>query len=167
MNIGFDKEEIAILRAECAKEGKIYVMVDDEEELGETGQVAHFQFVGFKHNQEVIYDVLMTTLEMEYELELYDTALEAVSDQIKNGKLSEEDAQTLIEETMNELEEEEEVKVAEHLDIDEDFEYGIGVEYVKNVPQITEKEILLFIKEFSENAVKLDKTLYSFAEEND
>ena len=168
MNIGFNKEEIAQLRAECIKEGKPYVLVEDEEDFAETGQAVHFQFVGVKHDQEVIYDVLMTTLEMEYQLELYDTAVLEISEEIKVNNISDEKKiEEMLEEAMNLLEEEEAVKVAEQISIDNDFEYGIGVEYVKNIPVITDTEIRLFIKEFSDGKLKIDKTLYSFESEND
>lgn len=168
MNIGFNAEEIAQLRAECLKEGKPYVLVEDEEDFAETGQAVHFQFVGLKHDQEVIYDVLMTTLEMEYQLELYDTAVEEISEELKlNNITDEKKIEEMLEETMNLLEEEEAVKVAEHLNVDPDFEYGIGIEYVKNIPVITDKEIRLFIQEYSQGKIKLDKTLYSFESENE
>ncbi|MDP5120234.1 MAG: hypothetical protein NWQ46_01460 [Spirosomaceae bacterium] len=168
MNIGFNPEEIAQLRAECIKEGKPYVLVEDEDDFAETGQAVHFQFVGLKHDQEVIYDVLMTTLEMEYQLELYDTAVEEISEELKLTNISDEaKIEEMLEETMNLLEEEGAVKVAEQLNIDADFEYGIGVEYVKNIPVITDKEIRLFIQEFSTDKIKLDKTLYSFESENE
>lgn len=168
MNIGFNPEEIAQLRAECLKEGKPYVLVEDEEDFAETGQAVHFQFVGLKHDQEVIYDVLMTTLEMEYQLELYDTAVEEISEELKVNNISDEKKiEQMLEETMNLLEEEEVVKVSEHLNVDPDFEYGIGIEYVKNIPVITDKEIRLFIQEYSEGKIKLDKTLYSFESENE
>ncbi|MFB0908185.1 MAG: hypothetical protein ACI9V1_000010 [Spirosomataceae bacterium] len=168
MNIGFNAEEIAQLRAECLKEGKPYVLVEDEADFAETGQAVHFQFVGMKHNQQVIYDVLMTTLEMEYQLELYDTAAEEISEEVKTKNISDEaKIEEMLEETMNLLEEEEAVKVAEQLNIDPDFEYGIGIEYVKNIPIITDKEIRKFIQEFSEDKLKIDKTLYSFESENE
>lgn len=163
MNIGFEKKEIELLRAECQKEGKPYVIVEDESNFAETGQAAHFQFVGAYEGKEVIYDVLMTTLEMEYQLELYDTAMEEISGEVRKAKITDEKKlEELLEDTMDMLEEEGAVKVAEQLSIDPDFDFGIGVEYVKHVPVIDNDQILLFIEEFSADKIKLDKTLYSF-----
>lgn len=166
MNIGFDKEEIAQLRAECAKEGKPYIIVEDEEDMSNSGQVAHFQFVGVRHGQEVIYDILMTTLEMEYELELYDAAMESISEELKMNKITDEkEIEERMDEAMSLIEEEEGVKVCEQLTIDDDFDYGIGVEYIIHAPEIDDKLIQKFIKEFSNGSVKLDKTMYSFNDE--
>lgn len=166
MNIGFDKEEITQLKAECVKEGKPYVIVEDEDDMSNSGQVAHFQFVGVRHGQEVIYDVLMTTLEMEYELELYDAAMESISEELKMNKITDDsEIEQMMDEAMSLLEEEESVKVSEQLTIDDNFEYGIGVEYTIHSAEIDDKLIQKFIKEFSADAVKLDKTLYSFNDE--
>ncbi len=167
MNTGFDEREIALLRAECVKEGKPYVIVEDEENFAETGQVAHFQFIGMHEGKEVIYDALMTTLEMEYQLELYDAAMEEISEHLRREKITDEKViEEMAEETMDLLEEEEAVKVSEQLSIDPEFDFGIGVEYIKHVPEIDDAQIRLFIEEFNAGKITLDKTLYSF-ESND
>ena len=169
MNIGFEEKEINQLKLECEKEGQPYIIVEDENNFAEIGQAVHFQFIGAYEGREVIYDALMTTLEMEYELELYDTAVEEISGEIKRNKITDESKiEEMLDEAMDLLEEEGAVKVSERLLIDPDFDFGIGIEYVKHIPIVDDVQIRKFIDEFNNGSVKLDKTLYSFesAEDN-
>lgn len=171
MNKGFEKEEIEKLKAECAEEGQTYVFVEDEDDLDDSGEFVHFQFVGKKDGKEVIYDALMYTLHMHYNSLLYEEAEKKVMKVHKNyvpyderteKYKVDEDAEQLLEEFMEEMEEEETVKVAEFLEIDEEFEFGIGLEVALNVEEITPDTIADFITNFNSDKLKLDKTLYSF-----
>jgi hypothetical protein len=58
--------------------------------------------------------------------------------------------------------------VQEHVDIDEDAEFGISLDVGLHVETITPKVIDKFIKDFNEDKLQLDDTLYSFqAEQGD
>jgi len=74
----------------------------------------------------------------------------------------EEEAEELITELIEAIEEEEEVKVKEHLEIDTEFEYGVGLDACLNVEAVTEEVITDFVNNFNKGTLKLDTTLYSF-----
>jgi hypothetical protein len=59
------------------------------------------------------------------------------------------------------------VKVKEHLEIDPNIDFGIGLDAVLNVEEITSKVIEKFIRDFNEDTLSLDKTLYSFQTEDE
>ena len=61
-----------------------------------------------------------------------------------------------------ELEEEEAVKVKEHVDMDPNTDFGVALDIGFHVEKITEKEIESFIRNFNEDSLELDETLYSF-----
>ena len=58
-------------------------------------------------------------------------------------------------------------KVTENIEIDEDFEYGIGIDVALNVEEITQETIENFINDFNAGKLKLDNTLISFKNEDD
>ena len=66
---------------------------------------------------------------------------------------------------MLELEEEEAVKVKEHIEIETNFGVGVGLEVGLNVDEITEGVIRKFIEEFNTSSLVLDPVLYSFQTE--
>lgn len=176
MNPGYKKEEIEKLQAECEAEGRPYVIVLDEIEDQENDQYAHFQFVGEDNGKKVIYDVLLQTLALHYNSVIYETA----EDQVKNeypgflpfelreaNYVPNEEADERVEEIVDEIEEFDEIKVFEYVDIDRDFEFGIGVEASLNFEQIGDPEIRDFIKRFNSGNMQLDETLYTFKHEED
>ena len=65
------------------------------------------------------------------------------------------------------MEEEEAVKVQEFVDLDTNHDFGIGLDAALNVEEINEKVISKFIKEFNDDTLVLDETLYSFQTEED
>ncbi len=69
-------------------------------------------------------------------------------------------------EVIMELEEDETVKVKEHVDMDENAEFGISLDVGLHVEQITDKIIEKFIRDFNEDTLKLDPTLYSYQTED-
>ena len=66
-----------------------------------------------------------------------------------------------------ELEEEGSVKVKEHLEIDPNVEFGISLDGCIHVEKITSKVIEKFIRDFNEDTLQLDDTLYSFQTEDE
>jgi hypothetical protein len=173
-NLGFDSEEIKKLKEECAEEGQNYVLVEDDQDLAETGEYVQFQFVGTYKNKEVIYDAALFTLELHYQSLVMEEAEKRVKalhkdfipiDERQPGYKANEKLDELVEDFIEEIEEEEEIKVAELVEIEEDFEYGIGLEVALNVPEITHEVITAFITDFNTGNLKLDKNLYSFKSE--
>lgn len=183
MNPGFDPEEIAQLKEECKTENANFIYVEDEfEDDSENNEHAHVQFVGTYKDQEVIYDALIFTLRLHHSTLVYDEALERLKKEMPNYispderpanyKISDEqedEAELLLTEFIEEIEENEEITVREHVEIDDQFEYGVGLEVGLNKTEINDKIISDFIKAFTAGKVELDPTLYSFtgSEEED
>ncbi|KQS26729.1 hypothetical protein [Dyadobacter sp. Leaf189] len=181
MNPGFDPEEIAQLKRECKAERANFIYVDDEfEDEDENNEHAHVQFVGMYKESEVIYDALIYTLRLHHSTLVYDAALERLKKEMPHYvsqderpadyKISEEDedeAELLLTEFIEEIEENEEITVREHVEIDDTFEYGVGLEVGLNKTEITDKVIDEFIALFNADRVQLDPTLYSFTGSED
>ncbi len=176
MNIGYEKAEIEQLKKEIKEEGQTFILVDDEADMDDSGEFAHFQFIGKKEGKEVIYDAIMTTLRMHHSGLLYEEAekivikdfpkYKPIEDRI-DGYEIDEDAEIFLEELIEQFEDNETYKVAEYIEIDNDFEYGIGIDAAFNVEEITVETIEKFIKDFNGGTLKLDTTLYSFTNEED
>ncbi|AYQ33083.1 hypothetical protein [Runella sp. SP2] len=175
-NEGYNPEEIKLLREECEEEGMNFVHCDDEDEsMAENDELAHVQFVGEYKGQEVIYDAIIYTLRLHHSSLVYEKAvaqaqkvfpkylpLDERGPGYKIKPEEEEEAEELITELIEAIEEEEEVKVKEHLEIDTEFEYGVGLDACLNVEAVTEEVITDFVNNFNKGTLKLDPTLYSF-----
>ena len=79
----------------------------------------------------------------------------------------EEEIGLFMAEVMMELEEEGEVKVNEHAEIDNHLDFGIGLDVALNVDQITDEVITNFIEDFNGESLKLDPTMYAFRTEDE
>lgn len=176
MNLGFDAEEIALLKSEILEEGTNFVLVDDEADLDDSGEFAHFQFIGKNNGKEVIYDAMLTTLRLHHSGLLYEEAEKIVKKEYSKYKPIEEreddyeideDAELFLEELIEQFEDNETYQVAEFIEVDNDFEYGIGIDASLNVSEITVEVIEKFIKDFNGNSLKLDSTLVTFKNEED
>ena len=55
----------------------------------------------------------------------------------------------------------------EHVDIDPNIDYGVGLDVGLNVEKITDEIISKFVREFNEDSLKLDPTMYSFQMEDE
>lgn len=175
-NEGFDPQEIAQLKAECQQEGQNYVIVEDEDGMNDSGEFAHFQFIGKHDGQEVIYDAVMGTLRLNHSSLVFEEAEARMKksypsyvevDKRKPNYKANEDMELMLEEIIEELEEEEMIQVAEFVEIDEEFEYGIGLDIALNVEEIDDEVITKFVNEFNAGTLKLDPTLYSFTSEEE
>ncbi|WP_435355041.1 hypothetical protein [Emticicia sp. SJ17W-69] len=172
MNEGFDPIEIAELKKECEQEGQNYVIVEDEDGMNDSGEFAHFQFVGNYEGKEVIYDAVMGTLRLNHSSLVFEEAeirmKKAYPNYIEierrkpNYKVDEE-MELMLEEIIEELEEEEDFKVSEFVEVETDFEYGIGLDIALNVEEIDNEVITKFVNDFNAGTLKLDPTLYSFS----
>lgn len=175
-NEGFDPQEIAKLKAECEQEGQNYVIVEDEDGMNDSGEFAHFQFVGNHNGTEVIFDAVMSTLRLNHSSLVFEEAEIRMKKSYPNyveverrkpNYKPDEDMELMLEEIIEELEEEEAIQVAEFVEIDEDFEYGIGLDIALNVEEIDNKVITDFVNNFKSGKLKLDPTLYSFTSEEE
>jgi hypothetical protein len=176
MNEGFDPTEIAELKKECEQEGQNYVIVEDEDGMNDSGEFAHFQFVGLHEGKEVIYDAVMGTLRLNHSSLVFEEAEARMKkaypnyveiDRRKPNYKIDEDMEMMLEEIIEELEEEEDFKVAEFIEVETDFEYGIGLDIALNVEEIDNEVITKFVNEFNAGTLKLDPTLYCFSSEEE
>jgi hypothetical protein len=176
MNEGFDPIEIAELRKECEQEGQNYVIVDDEDGMNDSGEFAHFQFIGKYEGKDVIYDAVMGTLRLNHSSLVFEEAEARMKKSYPNyveiekrkpNYKVDEDLELMLAEIIEELEEEETIKVSEFVEVETDFEYGIGLDVSLNVEEIDHEVITKFIEDFNGGTLKLDPTLYSFTSEEE
>jgi hypothetical protein len=151
-------------------------LLDDEDESSD--EYCHFYFIGLFEGKEVIYDTVMYTLRLQHESELFEIAEHRAAkhfpqykkikyDEDENGNLEtldplEEEIGLFMAEVIVELEEEEAVKVKEHVDLDPHADFGVVLDVGLQLEKIDTKDIEKFIKDFNEDNLRLDDTLYSF-----
>jgi hypothetical protein len=174
-NRGYDPDLIRDYQNKIQAEGKPYVF-DTEDELSD--EYTHFYFIGFYEGKEVIYDTVIYTLRLQHESELFEIAEHRAAkhfpeykkinyEEDENGNLEnldplEEEIGLYMAEVIMELEEEEAVKVKEHVELDPHTDFGVSLDVGLHVEKITPREIEKFIKDFNEDTLDLDETLYSF-----
>ena len=174
-NDGVDSGLLADYKKKISATGTNYFAESSDENSEEH---VHFYFVGTYENQEVIYDAVMYTLRLHHESELFEIAEHKAAkhfpqykkiayDEDENGNLKplddlEEEIGLYMAEVIVELQEEGEIRVKEHVDVDDHLDFGIGLNIGLHVEQITQKTIEKFIREFNQDTLVLDETLYSF-----
>ncbi len=179
-NKGFDLLAIQDYRARIKSGGEAFLFVESDENNDE---YSHFYFIGKYEGREVLYDTVLYTLRLQHQSELFEIAEHKAAkhfpqykkityEEDENGNLQpldelEEEIGLFMAEVIMELEEEDQVKVKEHVDIDTKIDFGIGLDAGLNVEKITPKVIGKFIKDFNEDTLLLDETLYSFQTENE
>lgn len=179
-NKGFDPSEIEKFRKELYKSGKNFRVVESEDNSEE---YVNFQFIGMYEGREVIYDAVIYTLRLHHSSELYDLAEHKAAQRIpnfhpirydedENGNMKalgseDEEMGLILAEIMAELEEEEFVKVQEHVDVDDSIDYGVALDIGLHVETVSDRVIENFIKNYNEDTLKLDPTLYSFVNEEE
>lgn len=160
-----DKNLIARIRQKLA--GTLFY-IDDEDEP--TDECVHFYFVADRDGQEVICDCVLYTLRLHHEGEMHEEAEVRASEKFEEylkakdseSASQEEEIAMMMAEILLELEEEEAIKVQEHLELDYENPVGLGVDAGLNVPVISNEVITRFITEFRAGTLKLDEALYSF-----
>jgi hypothetical protein len=174
-NRGFDAGVIAEYKSKLGSLGKSYWLDEQDEN---TDEYVHFYFIGKFEEQEVIYDAVMYTLRLQHESEMFEIAEHRAAkhfpnykkityEEDENGNLAalddeEEEIGLFMAEVILELEEEEAVKVKEHVDLDEHADFGIGLDIGIHVEKITPAVIEKFINQYNSDMLKLDDALYSF-----
>lgn len=150
--------------------------MDEEDENSD--EYVHFYFVGVYEGKDVVYDAVMYTLRLQHESELFEIAEHRAAkhfpeykkityEEDENGNLAaldplQEEIGLYIAEVIMELEEDEAVKVKEHVDMDANTDFGVALDIGLHVEKITSHEIERFIRDFNEDTLDLDETLYSF-----
>lgn len=180
INEGISPESIEALKNELSASGKSFKIIpsgDNSEEF------VNFYFVGMYEGREVIYDAALYTLRLHHSSEIYELAEHKAAQKFpnfkgihyeedENGNLKplspdEEEIGLYITEVIMQLEEDEEVKVQEFIDVDTNHDYGIGLDAALNLEYIDEDAIARFVREFNEDSIQLDDTLYSFQSEEE
>ncbi len=176
INEGFDTAIIKEYKAKMNAQG---FMLAESEDNGD--EYVNFMFIGKYKNKEAIYDAVIYTLRLNHHSELYELAEERTTQKYpefnamrysmdENGDLSnltekEEEIGLFMTELILELEDEEEVKVKEHIEIDTSLDFGVGLDIGLNVEEVTANVIEKFITQFNSDTLKLDETLYTFQNE--
>lgn len=177
VNRGYDPEIIRDYKNRMEAHGRSFLIEENDDDNNE--EYVHFYFVGKDdHGAEVIYDAVMYTLRMQHESEMFELAehraanhfpdyKKIVYEEDENGDLSaldsrEEEIGLYMAEVIMELEEEEAVKVQEHVDMDNHVDFGIALDIGLHVETITSEIIEKFITDFNTDNLQLDDTLYSF-----
>jgi hypothetical protein len=164
MEILKDKKLIARINQRLAND---LFYIDDEDEP--TEECVHFYFLANHNSEQVVCDCVLYTLRLHHESEMHqeaeDRVYEKFSDYLESTVESvtkEAEIGMMMAEILVELEEEEAIKVQEHVEIDTENPVGLGLDVGLNVPVISNEVIAKFISEFRAGAVKLDEALYSF-----
>jgi len=174
-NKGYDLKTIEEYKSKIQVSGTKYILDETDEQ---TDEYVHFYFIGKHDGVDVIFDCVLYTLRFQHESELFEIAeLKALehfpeyqkikAEAEESGALSlpdelEEKIGLYIAETLVELEEEGEVKVKEHVELDTTHEFGIGVDAGLNIERITPERITKFVSDFNADTLNLDDALYSF-----
>ncbi|ELR69331.1 hypothetical protein C900_05111 [Fulvivirga imtechensis AK7] len=178
VNKGFDPQVIQEYREKMKKRHRNHIVVDSEDNSDE---YVNFYFIGVYEGREVIYDAVICTLRLHHNSELYEIAEHKAArhfpefksikyEEDENGDLAalddlEEEIGLYMAEVMHNLEEEGEVKVREYVELDPNIDFGIGLDSALNVEKITPDIISKFVKDYNEESLELDDTLYAFQHE--
>ena len=131
----------------------------------------------------MIYDAVIYTLRLQHNSEIFAIAENKAAERFpefaklnfaedENGDFAEQDELEeeiglFMAEVMMELEEEEAIKVQEHVEVDPDSDYGIGLDVGLNVDEVDSEVISTFISDYNSDSLQLDKKLYSFQHEHE
>lgn len=179
-NKGFDPGIIMEYRSKMDAINKNFLIIESEDNSDE---YVNFYFIGKYEGQEVIFDAVIYTLRLHYQSELYEIAEHKAAkrfpnfksvqyEEDENGDLKalnseQEEIGLYMAEIMMEIEEEEAVKVQEHVELDPHLDFGVGLDAALNVQTIDDKVISRFVKQYNDGSLSLDDTMYSFIEEED
>jgi hypothetical protein len=178
-NKGFDSKTILEYQNKMKALGTTYIENEEDERNDE---YARFYFVGLYEGKEVIYDTVMYTLRLQHESELFEIAEHRAAqhfpeyrkisyEEDENGNLValdplQEEIGLYIAEVIMELEDEEAVKVREHVDLDVNTDFGVALDVGLHREKITAQDIEKFIRDFNEDTLNLDENMYSFQTED-
>ena len=174
-----DRSEQERTRQYLRSSGKPFMIVDSEDNSDE---YANFRFIGSYENREVLFDAALYTLRLQHNSEVYQMALEITSgkfpdyvrdledDQGEESRIADEnreEASSFMDDIIAELEEEEVVKVQEHIEMEEEDQECISLNAGLNVEMISPQVINDFVNAFRNDRLRLDPGLYSFQYDED
>lgn len=175
VNKGFDPQVVQEYRDKMNKRNRNFMVIESEDRSDE---YVNFYFIGMYEGREVVYDAVICTLRLHYNSELYEIAEHKAAQhfpeyrQIKyeedeNGDLEllddlEEEIGLYMAEVIMELEDEGEVTVVEHVDLDPNIDFGIGLDAVLNVEKVTHDVIRNFVESYNDESLVLDQTPHAF-----
>ena len=177
---GTDPAFVEEIRAAIAQDGGMSFIYDDEEDSNE--HIAHIYFIGSYQGKPAVYSAVIFTLMLAYDSLVYQVAEQQAQERFPNFKPAyvDEDSneehpavgatdevEEFIAERMFVLEEEDQLKVSESVEMDPDFEPGIGLTVALNVPEVSDEEIERFVKLYARGQFVPDDTLFSFQGEED
>ncbi|AZQ63370.1 hypothetical protein EI427_14310 [Flammeovirga pectinis] len=157
---------LAKVKDACKAAGKSFVFTAPDE--NDESQV-QFQFIGTRNGEEVVMDAFLYTLEMEYFAKIHEEATQLVIEE--NPKFKDADFDVIdgphieaLEEISAEIAKNDDYDVAEFVEERPEDADGSGVplDICLNVPSVTKEVIAKFIKEYNDNTLKLDDTVFSF-----
>lgn len=174
-NKGFHPNVIQEYQKKMEKRNQRYLIIDSEDNSDE---YKNFYFIGEYEGKEVLYDAVVYTLRLHHNSELYEIAENKAATrfpeykQLKDeedenvdiAKLDdlEEEVGLYMAEVMMDLEDEGEVRVSEHVELDPHIDFGVGLDAALNVDKVTPAVISKFVKDYNEKTLQLDETLYTF-----
>ena len=179
-NRGFDPEVIQEYKDKIEATGKSYLIIDSEDNSEE---YVNFFFIGIYEGKEVVYDTVIYTLRLHHTSEMYEVAEHRAAkhfpefkrikyEEDENGDLAaldnlEEEIGLFMAEVIMELEAEDEIKVHEHVALDANLDFGIGLDVALNVGEIDSGVIESFVERYNNDTLELDTTAYSFQIESE
>lgn len=176
-NKGFDLIELNKLQSQMTKSGKNYVLIDSEDN---SDDFKNFMFIGNHEGKDVIYDAVIYTLKVQHHSEVYEIAENEAAIKFPSYKRFDtlgadvdelddldEEVGLFMAEVMEEIEDEERVKVQEHIDVDLNNDFGIGLDVGLNIVMVDDVVISDFITKFNNDEVQLDTTFYAFQLDHD
>jgi len=177
INKGFDLIELNKLESQLTKSGKNYVLIESEDN---SDDFKNFMFIGKHEDRDVIYDAAIYTLKVQHHSEVYEIAeneaamkfpdyqkFDTVGEDVDVLNELDEEVGLFMAEVMEEIEDEERVKVQEHIDVDINNDFGIGLDVGLNIVMVDDVVISDFIEKFNNGEVKLDSTFYAFQLDHD
>lgn len=175
INRGFEPTVIAEYTKKMAALGQCFVLDETDEN---TDEYVHFNFIGKHDDRDVVFDAVLYTLRLQHESEMFEIAEHRAAkhfpnykkityEEDENGNLStlddeEEEIGLFMAEVIMELEEEGTVRVREHVDLDTHVDFGVALDIGLHVEKVTPTVIERFVKDFNNDTLKLDETLYTF-----
>lgn len=174
-NSNIHPPSIEDLKSQMASVNKNHVVIDSEDNSDE---YINFYFIGMYEGKEVVYDAAIYTLRLHYHSELYEVAEHKAAKffpefesirykEDENGDLEilddkEEEIGLYMAEVMMELEEEGEIKVKEHVEIDPNLDSCVGLDAALNVDEINDGVISDFVNKYNADTLELDDTYFTF-----
>ena len=180
LNKGYDEQVLQEYLEKMRKAGTNHVVVESDDNSDE---YVNFYFVGKYEGRDVIYDAVLYTLRLHHNSELYEIAEHRAAkhfpefksikyEEDENGDLElldplEEEIGLFMAEVITELEEDGEIRVKEHVELDPNVNFGVGLDAGLNVDKISKEVITKFVKNYNDDSLKLDDTLYAFQTEDE